>query len=174
VSGALLFAAALAPAAPALAQADLFAPIARVLQHARCTNCHVAGDFVRQGEQGRRHVPNVVRGPDNKGVGFQRCANCHGATNHPTTGAPGAPNWQFAPPSTSLDGLAPGDACRALKDPAKNGKRTVGALVEHMRHDPLVLWAWAPGRARSVPPLGHAEFVAALEAWAKAGAPCPP
>ncbi len=164
----------LAPAAPARAQAALFEPVARVLQHPRCTNCHVAGDFVRQGEQGRRHIPNVQRGPDNKGVGFQRCGTCHGAANNPTTGVPGAPNWQFAPPSTSVDGLSAGDSCRALKDPARNGNRSVAAVIEHMRNDPLVRWAWTPGRARSVPLLGHAELVAALEAWANAGAPCPP
>jgi hypothetical protein len=40
-----------------------------------------------------------------------------------------------------------------------------------MKTDPLVLWAWAPGR-RALPPLSHEKFVEALEDWVKAGLPC--
>jgi len=40
--------------------------------------------------------------------------------------------------------------------------------------DPLVLWAWDPGAARTMPPLSHAQFLEALEAWVKADMPCPP
>jgi len=38
--------------------------------------------------------------------------------------------------------------------------------------DPLVLWAWAAGKDRSVPPRSHEAFVAALEVWVRAGMPC--
>jgi hypothetical protein len=41
-----------------------------------------------------------------------------------------------------------------------------------MKTDPLVLWAWSPGTARSSPPLSHDQFVEVLEAWVKAGMPC--
>jgi len=40
-----------------------------------------------------------------------------------------------------------------------------------MKMEPLVLWAWAPGR-RTTPPLSHENFVEVLEAWVKAGMPC--
>src|SRR5260221_701135 len=39
--------------------------------------------------------------------------------------------------------------------------------------DALVLWAWNPGRGRTLPTLSVDEFKAALDQWAAAGAPCP-
>jgi hypothetical protein len=42
-----------------------------------------------------------------------------------------------------------------------------------MTTDALVLWAWRPGRDRTAPPLSTDELKIALQAWAKAGAPCP-
>ncbi|MBC7991663.1 MAG: hypothetical protein H7Z15_00280 [Rhizobacter sp.] len=64
--------------------------------------------------------------------------------------------------------------CAALKNPKKNGGRTTAEqVVEHMRTDPLVLWAWDPGAQRQTPPLNHAEFVAELTTWAEQGMPCP-
>ena len=61
-----------------------------------------------------------------------------------------------------------------MKDPARNGgHRTGEEVIEHMKMDPLVLWAWGPGKDRPVPPLSHEAFVAALEVWVRAGMPCP-
>jgi hypothetical protein len=59
-----------------------------------------------------------------------------------------------------------------MKDPARNaGRHTGEEVIEHTKTDPLVLWAWAPGR-RTTPPLSHEKFVEALETWVKAGMPC--
>ena len=63
--------------------------------------------------------------------------------------------------------------CRNLKTPALTGGRSLPQLVEHVRTDPLVRWAWAPGTGRTLPPLSHDAFVAAFTAWVEAGAPCP-
>ncbi|HSW12628.1 MAG TPA: hypothetical protein VLI06_07280, partial [Solimonas sp.] len=61
---------------------------------------------------------------------------------------------------------------QALTDRSRNGDRSIDALVEHMRSDPLVLWGWNPGAGRQPPPLAHPEFMRAVEAWQAAGAPC--
>ena len=64
--------------------------------------------------------------------------------------------------------------CEQMKDPARNGGRHSGEdVIEHMKADPLVLWAWTPGADRTTPPLSHETFVEALEAWVSAGMPCP-
>jgi hypothetical protein len=71
------------------------------------------------------------------------------------------------------DDRSPAEICRALKDPARNGERTLPDIVTHMKEDPLVLWAWQPGKRRTPPPMTHPDFVASIEAWVARGAPCP-
>jgi hypothetical protein len=52
-----------------------------------------------------------------------------------------------------------------MKDPTSNGGRRTGEeVIEHMKSDPLVLWAWSPGGGRTTPPLSHPVFIASLEA----------
>ena len=63
--------------------------------------------------------------------------------------------------------------CEQLKDPHRNGGKDLAALVKHVSSDPLVLWGWTPGAGHTIPPLSHEKFVEALEAWVKAGMPCP-
>ncbi|MEO0601706.1 MAG: hypothetical protein AAF211_09730, partial [Myxococcota bacterium] len=60
-----------------------------------------------------------------------------------------------------------------LKDPSRNGQRTLDDLLEHVSHDSLVRWGWSPGGSRTTPPLDHASFVSAFRTWVDAGAPCP-
>ena len=43
------------------------------------------------------------------------------------------------------EGKTLGEICAQLKDPARNGNRSLEALVEHVGTDHLVGWAWAPG-----------------------------
>jgi hypothetical protein len=64
--------------------------------------------------------------------------------------------------------------CEQLKDPKRNGGKSLAALVHHVSEDPLVLWGWAPGFGRQRVPVPHAAFVRAFKAWADAGAPCAP
>lgn len=150
-----------------------FEPIAAVLTHPRCLNCHTRTDFPKQGDDRHPHKLRVQRGPDNHGAVGMQCATCHQTVNNTASGVPGAPNWHLAPLSMAWENLSPAQLCRVLKDPAKNGGRTVPQLVEHMTGDALVQWAWNPGGQRTLPPVGQQAFHAAVRDWARNGATCP-
>ena len=144
-----------------------------VLQHPRCLNCHQL-ESPLQGDSRREHIPHVLRGTDNHGVGAMRCGNCHNDMgNNATSRTPGGPHWQLAPASMLWQGLSGGDLCRVLKDPARNGKRSGAQLVEHMETEPLVLWGWNPGPGREPVPMAHREFVDTFKAWVAGGMACP-
>ena len=53
------------------------------------------------------------------------------------------------------------------------GSRSIDDLVTHVTNDPLVIWAWAPGKGRRPPPGTHGAFAALIRAWAATGAECP-
>ena len=72
-----------------------------------------------------------------------------------------------------FQGLSPTQLCEQVKDPERNGHRDLAALEEHMTHDPLVLWGWAPGGKRTLPPLDQPTFAAAVHARGAPGGPCP-
>jgi hypothetical protein len=151
---------------------SLFEPIARVVMHPRCINCH-QDESPRQTDARIVHRPLVVRGKDGHGAPAQTCQTCHQATNSAEGFVPGAPAWRLAPLSMLWEGRTPRQICEQMKDPARNGGRRTGeAVIEHMKSDPLVLWAWNPGAGRTTPPLSHEELVGALEAWVSAGMPC--
>ena len=176
VAAALALAAPLA-AAPAdadkAASAAAFLDAVKVLNHPRCMNCHTTVAWPTQGDDRRRHTFNVMRGPDGKGTAGMHCAGCHQAQNQDAMNIPGAKDWHMAPLAMGWTGLAPGALCALLLDPAKNGGRTGTKVVEHLRADPLVLWAWTPGGKRKAPPMAHKDFLAAAETWIKKGAHCP-
>src|SRR5262250_1126697 len=157
--------------APTAGDPALFEPIASVLIHPRCINCHQA-DSPTQTDAKIRHRPLMVRGADGHGSPAQPCQTCHQTTNTADGFVPGVADWHLAPLSMLWEGKTKSQICEQMKDPARNGSRRTGAqVIEHMKTDPLVLWAWAPGR-RTTPPLSHEKFVEALEAWVKAGMPC--
>jgi hypothetical protein len=152
--------------------AKTFERIAAVLQHPRCLNCHQPYSPL-QGEQARRHTPPVVRGDDDKGAPAMRCTSCHRETNNAASGVPGAPHWQLAPAVMDWSALDGAQLCQRVKDPRRNGNRSLQALVAHMEGDALVRWGWNPGGNRAPVPLPHREFVELLKNWVAAGAPCP-
>ena len=150
-----------------------FDPIASVVMHPRCINCH-QDLSPRQTDQRIVHRPLVVRGKDGHGAPTQPCQTCHQATNTADGFVPGVASWQLAPLSMLWEGKTKAEICEQMKDPGRNGARRTGEdVIEHMKTDPLVLWAWAPGAGRTIPPLSHKDFVEALEAWVRAGMPCP-
>lgn len=163
-------------AAPVVSNAQslsAWTQIAAVLQNPRCLNCHQL-DSPLQGDSRRAHIPHVVRGPDNHGVGAMRCGNCHNDTgNNNTSRTPGGPHWQLAPVSMFWQGLSSGDLCRALLDKSKNGNRSPQDLIEHMDTEPLVLYGWNPGIGRMPVPISHADFMAQMRTWVVGGAACP-
>lgn len=152
-----------------------FKQIAQVLRSPRCMNCHTAAEFPRQGEQGRRHDQLVMRGDDGKGIAPMHCIACHQDGNSHDGYVPGAPDWHLAPARMSWE-LARDDKalCEGLLDPSRNGNRLAKGIVIHMMNDPLVQWAFAPGRVRKPPPLSQDEFHASLQQWEANGAACPP
>ena len=150
-----------------------FDRIASVLQGPRCLNCHPRGDRPRQGDDRHVHLMNVQRGTDDKGMAVMRCTMCHQQHNNDLAGIPGAPGRRLPPSSMGWQGLDKGQLCRTLVDRRETGGRSPDDLVKHMTTHHLVLWAWSPGSGRTLPALSMDEFKSALEAWAKAGAPCP-
>ena len=153
-----------------------FSVVASVLTSPRCLNCHVSGDSPLQGDSGMIHNMNVKRGPDGRGTPAMRCTNCHQSENSSQLHAPpGRPDWRLPPPVRRMawQGLSVAGICRVLKDPATNGGKTPDQLVEHVRDDKIVSWAWDPGPGRSIPPVSHDDFVAQVTTWVQAGAACP-
>ena len=159
-------------AAAQTADPRLFDPIASVLMHPRCINCH-QDESPRQTDARTVHRPLVVRGKDGHGAPTQPCQTCHQATNTADGFVPGVATWQLAPLSMLWEGRSAQQICEQMKDPTRNGGRRTGEkIIEHMKSDPLVLWAWNPGAGRTTPPLSHEKFVEALESWVGAGMPC--
>lgn len=154
-----------------------FRDIASVLTSPRCLNCHIPGDSPLQGDAGRIHNMKVARGPGGEGVSpAMRCSNCHQEANVTTPhGPPGAGGWRMPGQEMRMawQGLSTAQLCRALRDPAINGNRSLTDLVEHVTADKIVNWGWNPGPGRTVPPLSHEQFIQRVKEWAAAGGPCP-
>jgi hypothetical protein len=153
-----------------------FLQVYRVLTSPRCQNCHPAGDAPLQGDDSHVHLENVKRGKDGHGVYGMRCDTCHQSKNLPGEHLPpGNPKWSLPLPEQKMVfvGRSPGELCRQLKDPKQNGGRTLAALLDHVRNDDLVGWAWNPGEGRTPPPLSRVETAAHMKVWVEGGAACP-
>ena len=151
----------------------LFDRVAQVLTSPRCVNCHPADDSPRQGDLHAMHDPPVVRGSADRGIPALGCTTCHQDANAELARVPGAPDWHLAPVSMAWLGKSASEICRQLIDPARNGHRTLAAIEDHMAHDKLVAWGWAPGADRAPAPGTQAELAQAFHAWAESGAVCP-
>ena len=151
-----------------------FKQIAQVMRSPRCMNCHTLTEFPRQGDQGRRHDQMVMRGADGKGTAPMQCSACHQDSNTQDGYVPGAPEWHLAPLSMGWErARGDKDLCEAILDKKKNGNREAKGMVIHMMNDPLVQWAWAPGRGRTLPSMSQTDFHALLQLWESTGAVCP-
>lgn len=151
----------------------LFLEASRVMLHPRCANCHPNGNSPYQGTEAQLHSPPVVRGPENKGVTGMECTSCHQDRNLELARVPGAPNWHLAPLEMAWVGRTPRAICQQIKDPARNGGRTLAQVVEHSAHDELVGWGWKPGSGREPAPGTQERFGAIVAAWVDTGAECP-
>jgi hypothetical protein len=148
-----------------------FSELGKVLTSPRCLNCHPASDRPRQGDTARLHQPPVFRGADGFGLPALRCPICHQAANFGTV--PGNPIWHLAPHEMAWEGKTLGEICAQIKDPARNGNRSLATLVEHIGEDHLVGWAWAPGPGRKPAPGTQREAGALVAAWIETGSACP-
>ena len=159
----------------------------KVFTHPRCVNCHPAGHSPLRGDNNEPHS-YLRRGVDGNGVYAVRCTNCHQSQNlpgehsppgacHPTKeeGKQNEPRWRMPPSATPMvfEKRTPAQLCRQLLNRKQNGNLTPKELLEHVTHDPLVLWGWNPGEGRSTPPLSHKEFVRNVKEWVDKGAACP-
>lgn len=151
----------------------LFLEASRVFLHPRCVNCHPNGDVPHQGDQLGLHDPPVVRGPGDHGVVGMECQGCHQDRNLELARVPGAPKWHVAPIEMAWVGKSPRALCEQLKDPARNGGKSMQELIEHNAHDELVAWGWNPGHGREPAPGTQERFGAIFAAWVETGAECP-
>jgi hypothetical protein len=158
----------------------LFEEAGKVIEHPRCVNCHPAGDRPTQGMDMHPHEPPVFRGEADIGVPGMICTTCHGPQNVTIVGQaetirslPGHPEWHVAPIEQAWQGKSLGEICEQIKDPARNGGKSLEAIVEHMAHDSLVGWGWAPGEGREPVPGTQAVFGELIRYWAETGAACP-
>ena len=72
------------------------------------------------------------------------------------------------------EGKTLAEICAQIKDPARNGGRSLEEIVHHIGTDHLVGWAWAPGGDRQpAPGTQSAELARCLDAWVNTGAVCP-
>lgn len=151
----------------------LFLEASRVFLHPRCVNCHPDGDSPAQGMDLHRHDPQVWRGKDDGGIVGMRCTGCHQDHNLELARVPGAPHWQLAPHAMAWVGKSPHQICEQMKDPDRNGHRTLQQIASHNAHDELVAWGWKPGHGREPAPGTQEELGRLVQAWVESGAECP-
>jgi hypothetical protein len=158
----------------------LFNEIAKVVTHPRCMNCHPAGEHPLQGADHHDHRPPAYRGEGGVGIAGLTCSACHTEKNYTLVGTgasyksiPGHPRWGLAPIEMAWQGKTLSQICQQMKDPARNGGRTLALLQEHLAHDDLVAWGWAPGEGREPAPGTQQQFGELAQAWINTGAQCP-
>jgi len=119
---------------------------------------------------------NVKRGEGGLGVPDLRCTICHGAENLAKLhGPPGDKVWHLAPVEMVWWKKSSAEICEQIKDPERNGDRTLEEVAVHVRDDGLVAWAWAwdPGPGCEPAPGSAQETHDLLVKWTAEGAPCP-
>lgn len=158
---------------PMARSAAYFTELGKVLTNPRCTNCHPRTERPRQGDEARLHQPPVFRGVDGFGLEAMRCATCHGAANFDAARMPGHAEWHLAPTQMAWEGKTIPEICAQIKDPERNGGRSLHDLIVHIGTDTLVGWAWAPGVGRTPAPGTQKQAGALVQAWVESGAACP-
>ncbi|WP_119681696.1 Isoquinoline 1-oxidoreductase subunit [Indioceanicola profundi] len=156
----------------------LFKEAAKVITDPRCMNCHPSSRQPTQGDDMRPHIPFMQAGLSGIGVDGMTCNTCHRAENTVILGSrigsvPGNSHWMLAPASMGWQDRSLGDICRQIKDPVRNGGRSLAQIRTHMAEDHLVGWAWHPGAGRRPAPGTQAEFADLISAWIETGAACP-
>ena len=155
----------------AIARQIFSTKIGPVVTFHRCANCHNAGNSPTQGDDRHLHVPAVNRQTD--------CRQCHGNTNGTSPGTPPGAfgHWRMPPPELSFANKSAEHICRQIKDPARNGGRSLEELRIHVKTDQIIKWAWEPGPGRTKPPSTWEFFTfetySAFQAWIRKGAACP-
>ncbi len=175
------------PAPGSVSKADGLAAWSRIYEvtsHPRCSNCHT-GASDRPMWSGpsygktRAHGMNIRAGESRMGVEYVPCATCHvtnlnaSSTNEtPHTAPQVAAPWRLAPIEADWFGRSSQEICTQLRDPDRNGDRTLEDIAAHLDHDVILHWAWNPGGGREAAPYSLQEHVTDILAWGTAGFPC--
>ena len=149
----------------------LMEEMGKVLLHPRCVNCHPVGERPLQGEDGMPHQPHVVRGEGGHGADGLPCTSCHGEANF--RNVPGNPKWHLAPAVMAWEGKSLAEICRQIRDPARNGEKSLDEIVRHMADDELVAYGWEPPDHLAPAPGNQALFGQLSRDWVATGAHCP-
>ncbi|MCY6383255.1 hypothetical protein [Hoeflea prorocentri] len=157
-----------------------------VASHPRCSNCHVGADNRPMWSgpsygRTRPHGMNINAGESRIGAETLLCSTCHtdvegmaSASNDRPHAAPRVSmTWQLAPVEAEWFGKSSAYVCEQLKDPERNGNRTIKEVAAHLDHDLILHWAWEPGGNREPAPHSLQATMDALMKWAAAGTPCP-
>ena len=130
----------------------------------------------RPAAAGRRGPPPRPGRPARRGRHRRRGPALHHLPRPPTTTPPACPATRSG---TWRRSRWPGRAGRSARSASRSrtrpatAARTWPVLVEHMAHDSLVGWGWAPGAGREPAPGTQAQFGELIKAWADTGAHCP-
>ena len=111
-----------------------FDPVASVVMHPRCMNCH-QDESPRQTDGATIHRPLVVRGKDGHGVPTQPCQTCHQATNSADGFVPGVATWHLAPLSMKWEGRTKGADLRADEGPRAERRPSHGRRGHRTHED---------------------------------------
>ena len=150
----------------------LFTEAANVIMNPRCMNCHPAADRPTQGNDMHAHLPPVAHGAGS-------CQTCHTDRNFTLMerasyqSIPGHPRWDVAPIEMAWQGKSAGEICQQIKDPQRNGGRSLELLHDHLAKDDLIAWAWHPGAGRDPVPGTQERLGELVRAWIDSGAACP-
>ena len=158
--------------------------IYEVVSHPRCANCHTGASDRPMWSgpsygRSRPHGMNIRAGESRIGAETLPCRTCHVTTlETPDNSVPhAAPQvsdaWRLAPVEADWFGRSSAFICAQLRDPERNGGRTVAELMDHLEHDVILHWAWSPGGGRQPAPYNLKTHVDDLKEWGDAGQPCP-
>ena len=165
--------------APEAEGLEAWSKIYQLVSHPRCANCHVAdGTPMWSGPHYGKTIPHAMYvGGDPElllGNPGMMCTTCHMAENSAKLhGPPGNEVWHLPPKEMVWWNKSSAEICAQLKDPARNGDRTLEEIAEHIANDSLVAWGWAPGPGRQPAPFSAQEAANFVTSWSAQGAPCP-
>lgn len=124
---------------------------------------------------------NIDAGKNRIGNKTLICSTCHTTLKKPDPKANLEPHaaprvaqvWGLAPVGAEWFGKSSSHICNQLRDPERNGNRSIREVAVHLDHDRVLRWAWNPGGDREPAPHSLQEVMDALMKWAAAGTPCP-
>lgn len=119
---------------------------------------------------------NINAGESRIGAETLMCSTCHVQRERLNEVAHAAPQvameWQLAPVEAEWFGKSSEYVCNQLRDPDRNGGRSLTELAEHLDHDLILHWAWKPGGGREAAPYSLREHIDDILVWGVSGFPC--